>query len=154
MSVGISDEVAALVESGTAAWLATCDRERRPSAVRVMGARFNDTRDRLTLYVPIEQAGHTFDNLAHGSQLAICFVRITDYKAVQLKGSLIDVRLATEREQAEQQRYMRDFIDAIVSVGLPRTVWERMTFWPSKRVEIRIASSFVQTPGTRAGEAL
>src|SRR4051794_31352194 len=96
MSVALGEDVAALVEGGCAAWLATCGRDGVPEATRVMGARVSRSGRSVVLYVPTDQAGLTFDNLRANGRLAVFFVRVTDYRAVQIKGSLASVEPTDE----------------------------------------------------------
>ncbi len=152
--VEITDELVQVIEGGTAAWMATADRELRPTATRVMGASFVRGRDRLALFVPTEQASRTFTNLDHSSQLAVFFCRVTDYRAVQIKGTVVSRRAASDEDRTYQQRYMTAFVEACTSIGMSRRVMESLAYWPSTRIEIDVEASFEQTPGPRAGVAL
>jgi hypothetical protein len=151
----ISDDMAQVIEGGgAAAWLATSSPERRPTAARVLGASFVRGRDRLALFVPTEQSGRTLANVEHGSQLAVFFCRVTDYRSIQIKGTLVASRPAREDERDYQRRYMAAWTEACTSIGLSRDLMERLAYWPSIRLEIDVTASFEQTPGPRAGVAL
>jgi hypothetical protein len=147
----IPEEIVSLVESGAAMWMATCDGEQRPEAVRVMGARIDKARRTLIAYVPDVQSGRTFENLSANPQVGVFFCRVTDYRAVQIKGKLVAKRPSDALDLERQVRYSRDFAEACAKIGMSREVIARMTYWPSTAIEIRIGEFFLQTPGPEAG---
>ena len=105
----------------------------------------------LTLYVPIEQAGKTFENLRENRRLAIFFVRVSDYRAVQVKGDLLEMRECEERQRARVTRYMGEFTEACVKVGVARDVMNALQYWPVMAVEMSVTDLFSQSPGPDAG---
>jgi hypothetical protein len=147
----VPEELVALLDEGVAAWLATHDADLFPEAVRIWGARVGPDRRTLTLYVPDEQAGRTFDNARENGQLAAFFCRMTDYRAAQVKGELIALRPTSDTERERQAEYARAFVATSIAVGTPREPTERLAFLPSTAVDLRVREVYVQTPGPGAG---
>jgi hypothetical protein len=149
----IPEDLVAFVEGGTVSWLATCDAARTPEVARVRGARVEGTRRALTVFIPSEQSGKTFENLRASPRIAVSFCRITDYRAVQIKGEVLSVRPSDDGEREIQARNMSAFADDCVKLGHPRAPLERFTYWPSMAALVRVDELFVMTPGQGAGRA-
>jgi hypothetical protein len=147
----VPGELVSLVEGAAAVWLATCSREGVPQATRVMGTKVGSTRRSLTAFVPIDQAGTTFDNLRENGRLAIFFCCVTNYRAVQIKGDLVSMRPTDEGGSEIQARYAHDFVEECVKVGIPRELNESLRHAPSMAVEMNVTAVFAQTPGPQAG---
>lgn len=147
----IPEEVVALVESGVAAYLATASADRIPEATRFRGARVGPSRRTITIFVPSEQAGRTFENLRDNPRIALFLGQVSDYRSMQIKGHVIAIRPSTDEEHQLQARHMRAFIDAVGSIGAPVDQIERHAIWPSQAIEIGVDELFVQTPGPGAG---
>lgn len=109
---------------------------------------------RLAVYVPVAQAGTTFDNLAATGKLAIFFCRPRDYRAVQVKGTLVSLRLAGDADREIADGYVLAWRELNLSIGVPLDVIKNIAYWPSMRVDLAITAVFDQTPGPRAGVAL
>jgi hypothetical protein len=147
----LAEDVIALVESGTAAWVATCGASGAPEATRVMGARASRETASMTLYLPVDQAGLTLENLRANPRLAAFFVWVLDYRAVQVKGTVIEIRPTDAEDREHQARYARELTDACAQVGIPRAAMAAVRCWPSVAVEMTADEIFVQTPGPNAG---
>jgi Pyridoxamine 5'-phosphate oxidase len=147
----IPEEIVPLIEGSVASWLATCDGALVPEATRVRGVRVDPARFTLTVFVPTEQAGVTFENLRHNRRIALYFCRIADYRAVQLKGEVLSVRASNDDDRALQARFMSAFGEAVTTVGARRETVARFVYWPSHAVEIRVDEVFMQTPGLGSG---
>jgi hypothetical protein len=147
----IPDELASLIAGGAATWMATRDTAHACELTRVMGARVGDDRTTMTIYVPAEQAGRTFANLRSCAEIAVFFCRVTDYRAVQVKGEVVGSRRARGAALDDQAHYLAAFSDAMAAVGIPRALAERFTCAPCTALEVRVRELFVQTPGPDAG---
>ncbi len=149
--IEVPAEVGSLLESGAAGWLATTNESGLPETTRVMGADVGPKRRSITLYVPLDQAGMTFDNLRKSDRLAVIFVKVTNYRAMQMKGDLISMREGNESDRPRVERYTRDFADDCVKVGLTRELILSLRDWPAMVVEMSVNAIFLQSPGPEAG---
>lgn len=131
--------------------MATCDDARAPETVRVMGTRVGDARHTLTAYLPLVQSHRTVDNLRKNRRIAVFYGRVTDYRAVQIKGALVTLRSTDASDRERQVRYLRDFTEACAKIGLSPSLMGRLAFWPSIAVEMEVDELFAQTPGPQAG---
>jgi len=155
VGVEIAEEVAQLLESGEVAiWLATANREHVPQTTRSMGARVDRERGSIWLFLPGQQSARALANAHEGAQIAVAFVRITDYRAVQVKGEIVRTRPCGDEERTWPERYRARFADANAKVGMPRELTEQMTYWPNVIVEVAVRELFAQTPGPHAGAPL
>jgi hypothetical protein len=119
-----------------------------------MGSRVGEDRRTVVLYVPSDQAGATFDNLRENGRLAVFYCRVTNYRALQIKGALIELRPTRDEETELQARYTHDFATEGSKVGLPYEVTAALRLSPSMAVEMTIEEVYAQTPGPQAGELL
>jgi hypothetical protein len=147
----IPEEVVSLLESGAAVWLATCNRAGVPEATRVMGTKVDPKRRSLWAYVPIDQAGVTFDNLRENGRLAIFYCCVFNYRAVQLKGDLVSMRASDEGGREIQARYLHDFVESCAKIRIPRELMQSLRYAPSMVIEMNVTEVFAQTPGPKAG---
>src|SRR5688500_10634410 len=122
----VPDELVSLLEGGAAVWLATCDRAGVPEATRVMGTKVDPKRRSLTAYVPIDQAGTTFDNMKENGRLAIFFCVVTNYRAVQIQGDLRSMRPSDDGARESQGRYAHDFVESSSQIGIPRELTQSL----------------------------
>lgn len=153
MGLVIPSDVAELLEaSSVGIWLATANAECVPQTTRAMGARVDG--DVVWLFVPVEQATRALANLREGSQLAVTFCRIFDYRAVQVKGTLAEMRPCNDAERAVLQRYREQFTVASGEVGIPVEPVGRLAIWPSVALAISVRELYSQTPGPSAGAPL
>src|SRR5262249_52065570 len=143
----IPEEIVSLVEGGGIAMLATCGADLMPECTRVRGARVSQTRREVIVYVPVAQAGNTFENLRDQRRAAVSFTDVTNYRTVQIKGEVLSVRTADASEQELQARHMREFAAAIKSLGYRSDPAATFVYWPSNAVEIRVDQLYMQTPG-------
>jgi hypothetical protein len=153
--IEISKDVVQLLQSGEVAiWLATTNRECVPQTTRSMGARVHGEGRMLSLFVPSEQAARVLANAAPGAKLAVTFVRITDYRAVQVKAEIRAVRPCGDDERHWPEQYREAFVVANIKVGMDRELIAQMTYWPNTVVEVAVRELYAQTPGPNAGAPL
>ena len=151
----VSEEVKAFLESGEVAiWLATASVENIPQTTRAMGACVDRERRMLQLYVPSEQGARALANVRDGAKLAATFVRVTDYRAVQVKGVIAICRPCDKSERHVLESYRERFANTSERVGMPRELITNLTYWPNVVLEVSIEELFAQTPGPNAGARL
>ena len=150
----ISPELQSFLESGISILVGTRDANRFPACVRAVGVRVGAGGTELLVFLPAATAATTLANAAQNGRLAVCCSRPQDHRTLQLKGQLLDVRPADERDRACIDRYRAAFAEVLAFVGLPPATTLRIAHWPSHALRMRIEQVFVQTPGPNAGEPL
>jgi hypothetical protein len=151
----IAADVADLLEAGNVAiWLAVASSECVPQTTRAMGARADRERSTVVLFVPVVQGARALAHIHDGSQIAITFCRILDYRAVQVKGVIGSIRPCTDDDRAIIERYHAAFTIASSQVGIPTDATTRLASWPSVALEVSVRELYSQTPGANAGARL
>jgi len=144
----LSREWVEFVESGVSILVGTRDEALRPEAGRGCGAA------RILVLVPELTSARTCENAAATGRVAVTFSRPFDHRALQAKGSVIDVRAARDADRAVVDRYVASYVDQLYLVGIPRAVSRKLRCWPAMVIELEVEALFVQTPGIGAGRRL
>lgn len=105
----------------------------------------------VTVFVHAKSAGRILRDLEENQQAAVLFVRPTDSRSCQLKGTFAGSRRARPSERAEVERQASGFIDELQAIGIARALTAGWSFWPCVAVRIRVTGIFNQTPGPGAG---
>ncbi|MDB4935194.1 MAG: hypothetical protein JWP87_2166 [Labilithrix sp.] len=150
----ISDDLATFLESGISVVVGSRDAQRRPAAMRAAGAVVSADRRSVTVFLPDQNAARTLDNLRDNGRIAVTFSRPSDHRSIQVKGSCVELRPATEDERARRETYVAAFVDELATVGMARENTGRLTSWPSVAVRVEVEEVFDQTPGPAAGQKL
>ncbi|MEA2752320.1 MAG: hypothetical protein QOI41_6463, partial [Myxococcales bacterium] len=156
LATPISEELASFLESGISILVGTRDAQRRPTAMRAMGASVAADRRTVTIFLPEQTAARTLANLAleDGGRIAVTFSRPSDYRSLQIKGRCLGTRRTTEEERTKLESYSAAFVVDLEVVGLARQLTERLTSWPSIALQVAIEDLYEQTPGPGAGQKL
>lgn len=133
--------------------VASCDADLRPSLGRAMGARLGHG-DVVELVVSRWQWPALIDDIEHHGEVAVTFVRPSDYVAYQVKGRG-RWRPAEPEDVALADRYIATVSVTLEELGVPAAV---MAPWLTPReavvVSVAIDAIYVQTPGATAGSRL
>jgi hypothetical protein len=150
----LCDEVIELLSSGPVLFVGTRDAAMVPECAPAMGLRVHRDRKVLTLFIPRACLGATLTNLEDNGQVAVNIVRPSDDKTIQVKGRARGVRDATESDRAAHELLRGGLAEQLASVGVPRAMTRRLTWWPSVAIDIETDEVFVGTPGPGAGMPL
>ncbi len=151
----IGEDTARFVEGADVAiWVATASVECVPQTTRSLGARVDERREHVRLFLQAEQSARVLANVRAGAIMAATFVRIHDYRAVQIKGEITGTHVCGDDERTWSERYIAGFAEANEKLGLPRALIERLAYWPSVAVDVAVRELFAQTPGPNAGVRL
>lgn len=151
----ITGDLAAFLEShGVAIWVAIASPECVPQTTRAVGARVDRESGTVRLFLPVEQSARALANVRRGATMAATFVKIDDYRAVQIKGEVVGQRPGDDADRRWAQAYRDGFLEANVRVGMAREVVSLLAYWPCACVEVVVREQFVQTPGPNAGSRL
>jgi hypothetical protein len=150
----ISPDLAAFLESGISILVGTRDARLVPECTRGVGARVEAGGAELTVFVPDAISGPTLANLRDNGRIAVGFSRAQDHRTFQVKGRVVEVAPAGERDRDDVDRYRCAWASLLGEVGMPPRITLRMAHWPAHAVHLRVEAIFVQTPGPGAGSRL
>ncbi|HVX93906.1 MAG TPA: hypothetical protein VHK47_03255 [Polyangia bacterium] len=144
-------ELQGLLEQPVILHLATRNAAMEPMSVMAFGLeRVGDGRE-LTVFLAAVVATETLANLRDNGQIALTLVRPTTHLAIQIKGTWLGERRTDEADRAYLARYRETTVEELGRVGVPRSVWERVVWWPVVALRMDVREVFVQTPGAGAG---
>jgi hypothetical protein len=150
----ISEELASFLESGISILVGTRDADRRPAAMRAMGATVAPDRRSVAIHLPESTSARTLANLRDNGRIAVTFSRPRDHRSIQIKGRVVESRPSTEADRSRQERYSAALVDELETVGMARSTTGRLSYWPSVTVQVVVEERFDQTPGPAAGQKL
>lgn len=154
MSSLIPDDLAELFEGGVSILVGTRDAARIPEATRGVGAIVHPDRRRLTIFIPVDVSELALKNLGENGLIAVGFSSILDHKTIQVKGTVENIRSATDPEREIVSRYHAAFSEVLYIIGLPRAVTRTLNTWPCHAVTFAATDIFLQTPGPNAGQRM
>jgi hypothetical protein len=152
--VKIDSEMAAFLQEGLPAHIATRNAQLEPSGARVAAIKVDADGEQVTVYVPAIAAPPLLDDLRDNGQLAIVLVRPIDERSCQVKGRFIESWTPTADEEAFARDQFDRGLTAVERVGIPRAGSEGWRMWPCVAVKFRAEALFTQTPGPNAGARL
>lgn len=105
----------------------------------------------ITVFVPSASATSILRDLKEHPEAAVLFVRPTDDRACQLKGTFDSARPARDDERELVERQFDDYLGALEAIGITRLLTAGWTAWPCTAIRMRVTEMFNQTPGPGAG---
>jgi len=150
----IDPELAAFLQSGLSLVVGTRDAGLVPEVSRAVGLRVEAGGAEATVFLPVGTCAQTRANLEANGRIAVTGSRPADHRTVQLKGAVVAIREADERDRADIERYRLDLTGVLGFVGVPPRLTARIQAWPCHAVRFRVEALFQQTPGPGAGAAL
>ncbi len=150
----LSDDVTDFLESGMSLLIASRDAENRPECGRAVGLRVAADREHVTIFLAQATGSLLLRNLADNGQIAIVASHVVSHRTLQLKGSVVSLRPASDSEHALLADYLERFSKLLERVGLPRSIVSRLNNWPATAATMRVRELYEQTPGPGAGEPL
>ncbi len=115
-------DLLSLVEGASIMHLATRNAALEPVSVLAFGLRVEDAGRELTLFLP---------------------------------AALSEVPLGERRTDEADRAFVSGYRDALTQtlglVGVPRSMWRRVNWWPALALRMEPRELFVQTPGPSAG---
>lgn len=153
----LAPEHIAMIDKGVSAIVASRDAALRPSLMRAVGSRITPDGREITVYLARGQSRQLLQDLAATGQIAVVFSQPTTHRTLQVKGSSIGGRAATEHDLPALQRYLESMEYEICSIGHRADLVRAMlAFQLADLVAISFSpeQAFDQTPGPKAGSAL
>ncbi len=106
----------------------------------------------VTVFLPAVLAEPTMANLRDNGQMAVTAVCPADNRSAQIKGLWLGERRTDEADRAYLARYRDELTAVLGHVGVPRSIWRRLLWWPCLALRMEVRETFVQTPGPSAGQ--
>jgi hypothetical protein len=149
----ITPALAEVLESGLIMYVASRSAGNKPSSVGAAGLRV-ETPTLVTVFLAEAVIGAVMPDLLDNGQLSVELVKVTDARAIQIKGQLLDHGPATAADQAFQETYRARLLPELTQVGMPRSTVARLVLTPSRALRLSVTALFLQTPGPGAGRPL
>ena len=152
--LSIDDSQRNLIESGAAVSVGTRSRDLAPDALRAWGPRVSADRRSIAVFVDRPHSQRCVANLQDNGRIAICFVDIHTFRALQLKGRCVEIGDPGPDDWAWIERHRTAFTEATVEMGFLAEVVRNM--WSTQVVKLRfvVEEFFDQTPGPQAGKEI
>jgi hypothetical protein len=96
-------------------------------------------------------AAQAVANLKDNRCLALTVSRPYDHRSLQVKGHMLEMRDSTDKDRANQERWLIGFVEHLHIIGLPRSLVRTLKIFPSVAVTMCVEDLFEQTPGPGAG---
>jgi hypothetical protein len=134
--------------------LGTRNAALEPISILAFGVELVGDGREITVFVPAITSGETMANLRDNGMLALAMTRPTNHHALQIKGAWLGERRTTEADHERLARYRDALTQEMGLVGVPRSIWLRLLWWPAIALRMEVREVFVQTPGKGAGRRL
>jgi len=144
-------ELYALLDGPCVMYIATRNAAMEPLSTLAFGLQPAADDRELTVFVPAVLSPLIVANLRDNGQMALELVRPSDHRALQIKGVWLGERRTTDDDRAFLTRYHSKLLQEMNLVGVPRSKWDRLAWWPAVALRMEVRDVFVQTPGPGAG---
>jgi hypothetical protein len=144
-------ELAELLAGPAVMYIATRNAALEPLSALAFGLDVAADGREATVFLPAGTSPPTLANLRDNGQVAVTLVRPTTHRSLQIKGVWLGERRATDDDRARLTRYRDAMLEEMSVVGVPRSIWQRVAWWPVLALRIEVHDVFVQTPGPGAG---
>jgi hypothetical protein len=149
----IPADLFSVLETGSIMHLGTRNAALRPISTLAFGMQLAPAAlDEVTVFVPAALAEPTMTNLRDNGQMAVTAVYPLDHRSTQLKGLWLGERRTDENDRAYLARHRDELTLVMGRVGVPRSIWRRVSWWPCLALRMEVRETFVQTPGPSAGK--
>jgi hypothetical protein len=147
----ISGDVAAFLQQGLSLHIGVRNERLQPEGARAVAARLDHDRRHLVVYIAQVAADRILPHLEDNGHAAVAFARPVDDRACQVKGTVVEVRRATDDEREYVLGQWNGLLDQLEQIGIPRRVSTGWATWPAIAIRLKITAVFDQTPGSQAG---
>ena len=147
-------ELFALLDGASIVHLGTRDAALQPMSVFALAVQVappSGAASEVTVFLSVASAEPTMGNLRDNGQMAVTVVSPADNHSVQLKGLWLGERRTSDADRAYLARHQDEVLQVLGRVGVPRSIWRRLVWWPCLALRMEVRDAFVQTPGPSAG---
>lgn len=139
------------LSQATSMTAATVGLDRRPTTCRAVGLDVDGPHRRVSVYLPLSTASRSIANLVANGRLALVCSNPTNHDTVQIKGDVVEARIASETDRSYVNAWQEGFVEGLSTVGMPRALTRSIRTWPAFCVVVDVTEIYEQTPGPRAG---
>ena len=132
----------------------TVDASGAPACCRGVALVADDALTTATVFVPLATSRDVVANAAATKRIAVMSSHVIAHTAVQLKGHIRALRLATDQEAMAVRSYLMAFADWIIHIGMAPRLARAITHEPAFAIDFAIEEIYDQTPGPKAGECV
>jgi hypothetical protein len=152
--LAITDEQRSLIESGAAVSVGTRSADLVPDALRAWGPRVSADRRSIEVFVDRPNSQRCVENLQDNGRIAMCFVDVITFHALQLKGRCVEIGDPGPDDWAWIDRHRAGFTEETGKIGFVAEVVRNL--WSTQVVRLRfvVEEFFDQSPGPGAGRAI
>ena len=150
----VTGELAAFLQQGLSLHIGVRDSDLQPDGARAVAVRADEDGRHLVVYVAEIAASRLLPHLADNGHVAVTFVRPTDDRACQVKGTFVSARVAEESERPLVAAQWSGFLDQLARIGISPEVTLGWATWPATAIRLKVTSVFEQTPGSSAGKQI
>lgn len=154
MTFKIDDRLKEFIESPVAVVVGTGDDSGRPHVTNGWGPRVLDDRCTVDLFLDIERAFFTLQDLQANGRIAMTIADPVSYRSAQFKGKFRHSRAVTDDDREWVQKHREAFAAAIAIIGDPNAVIGTLWMDPITHISFTVERAFDQTPGPEAGRPL
>jgi len=147
----LSPDLYALLDGPSITYIATRNAALEPMSTIAFGLQHAADDKEITLFLPVALSPRILANLRDNGQMTVSLVCPSDHRAIQIKGTWLGERRTGEDDRAFLSRYRDAMMQEMGSVGVPRSAWGRLAWWPTLALRMEVREVFVQTPGPSAG---
>lgn len=141
----------ALLDGPSIIYVATRNAALEPMSTIGFGLRHAADDREITLFLPVPLSPLILANLRDNGQITVALVCPADHRSIQIKGIWLGERRTTDDDHAFLARHRDAMVHEMGLVGVPRSAWQRVVWWPTLALRIEVRDVFVQTPGPSAG---
>lgn len=150
----LDSEMAAFLQEGLPAHIATRNAQLEPAGARVTAIKVDADAEHVTVYLPAIAAQPLLEDLRDNGHLAVVLARPIDERSCQVKGRFVESWVPDAAEEAFARQQFDLALAAVERVGIPRAGSAAWQMLPCVAVRFRAEALFTQTPGPNAGARL
>jgi hypothetical protein len=147
-------ELVAFLHSGVSTIVGTSSGTLAPALTRAFATRVAPDGRTLDVFVGRVQSATALANVVPGRPIALTIGSPTDYRAVQIKGTVAGRQDPDDGDAAWLQRYFGLLQAALDQIGIPPALSKSLRCADYVRITVLPVVMFRQTPGPGAGSLL
>jgi len=144
----------AFLHSGVGTMVGISDADLVPALTRGFALRVTADGESLEVFIGRAQSAPVLARLWPGGLLAVTLASPVDYRAMQIKGTVLQWQAAEATDDVWVNRYWELFEKAVGRVGITPAQCARLRCRDLVRITVAPRDLFRQTPGPSAGNAL
>ena len=153
----IPPQMLALMVKGVSVIVSAAGLDLHPSLMRAMGSAVAPDGSCITVYLSRSQSVQLLQDISSTRRLAVVFTQPHSHRALQLKGTLLEIRPAEPSDLQALDHYRASMVQELSLIGYGPEYAHAMfrcAIEDLAAVRFTPLQAFDQTPGPHAGTAL